>query len=130
MSRAHCSPPAPSPLVRLSIAVVTFLWCITSLVQLRSERKDWQIQRNQNRCDGNAHEYQNDRLDELQCRRQGKLHVFFVKLCHGVEHGWQGSRGFSHFAHLDSQIGKTLPFLQPQGKQPAFTHTLPSSSHL
>src|SRR6201997_3021391 len=88
-----------------------------------SQRKDRQVQRDHDRHNDYTHHHQDDRLYQRQCSGQGRLHILFKELRHGVQHLRQRTRGLAHLDHRRRQLWKHLRPGQRIRQRLALAHT-------
>src|SRR5665213_210250 len=96
---------------------------------LPTQAQNRQIKRNQDHDYHDAHDDQNNRLDQAHDRAQPRLHVFLEKLRYGVQHLRQRACAFAHLDHLDRQFRKHLRHLQRSRQPLALAHALDARHH-
>jgi hypothetical protein len=69
------------------------------------ERKNRQIKRNQNKGYQQAHEYENNGLDDSNESAQPDAHFFFVEFGDAGEHGSESAGRFADFDHVEGEFG-------------------------
>src|SRR5450432_127634 len=94
------------------------------LVNRIRQRKNRQIQRDQNERHKRPHHNHDGRLDQRQHRRHARVHVFLKKLRHAVQHRRQRAGRFAYLDHVDRKRRKHLRCLQRPRKRLPFAHAL------